>query len=169
MRVAKPFVIPVRSMTTSRLKLPAIATSSGACSCGNVTFLARFTTPLGAVQARKCDCDFCVARGAKYASDPVGALEFRVKGDEDSVHLVKQEPDSNAEFLICGKCDTLAGVVFKDRLAGHLIGTINASLVPAGTFAGEVVVSPKKLDAAQKIQRWKENWFSDVIINYRSI
>jgi hypothetical protein len=117
-------------------------------------------------QPRSCDCDFCVARNATYASDPKGSLQFNVSNKE-ALKLTKQDPDSNAEFLICKSCDTLAGVIFKPAGEAKHIGTINAALLDPATFGTKMVVSPKLLNADQKIQRWKDNWFHNVEVHYK--
>jgi hypothetical protein len=46
-----------------------------------------------------------------------------------------------------------------------LYAAVNAKVVDAGTtFAAEQSVSPKQLSAGQKMNRWKDIWFSDVRI-----
>lgn len=162
-----PLRIHRRLFSSSRLRLPAlIATSTGECRCGNISFSAQFTSKLDRVQPRRCDCDFCVARDVKYASDPNGVLQFEVK-NRNKIKFVKQDPGSNAEFIICTACDTLTGVVFKPPGEEGLIGTVNASIARNSPFAADVSVSPKLLNAEQKIQRWKENWFHGVTITYK--
>lgn len=152
-----------RLHSTVRLKMPPMQGSvvSGSCACGNVAFEARFAKSPREITTRTCDCDYCVARNAKYASDPLGDLKFIIK-KQNGYQFSKQEPESNAKFLSCLDCADLVGVIFRPEDSNKLIGTLNASLVIGQPFGGTAIVSPKKLNPQEKIQRWKENWFGNV-------
>jgi len=49
------------------------------------------------------------------------------------------------------------------RLEGRLFAVINAMAVDGATKFGERrSVSPKKLSADEKLQRWRDLWFPDI-------
>lgn len=112
---------------------------------------------------RACDCAFCRAHAASYVSDSQGKLEIRVK---DAANLSKYRQGSGiAECLICKICGVLVGVSYNDD--GRLYATINSKAVKNGAFGAETAVSPKTLGDQEKVERWKDLWFSDVTITQR--
>jgi len=133
----------------------------GACHCGNSRVEVALSRAPETYAPRACDCDFCRRHGAAYLSDPAGALRIRVK---DARLLGKYRQGSAlADCLICTNCGVLLGVAY--AADGRLFATVNCRIVEGGiVFAETIVVSPKALSAAQKVERWKELWFSDVAI-----
>lgn len=68
-----------------------------------------------------------------------------------------------ADCLVCSVCGVLVGVCYEEH--GHLYATVNSKTVGNSTdFGAEAVVSPRTLNDQEKIQRWKNAWFSDVSI-----
>jgi hypothetical protein len=87
-------------------------------------------------------------------------LEIRVK---DSANLSRYRQGSGiAECLICKICGVLVGISYNED--GRLYAAVNSKAVENGAFGAETAVSPKTLDDRDKIERWKNIWFSDVAI-----
>ena len=135
----------------------------GGCYCNNVTFEMKMTGELGSYEPRACDCDFCSKHGASYVSDTNGKLTIFVKDDSN---LSKYKQGSGiADFLICKTCGVLVGACYEEQ--GQLYAAINSKAIDEiATLGPERVVSPKLLSDEEKIQRWKEIWFSDAKIKH---
>lgn len=133
----------------------------GGCYCGNVRLEIRLSRPPEGYNPRACDCDFCTKHSAAYFSDPAGSLRVRIR-DEARVSRYRQG-SGQAEFLVCADCGVLVGVMYASE--GRLFGAVNARAAEGGVkFGPEQAVSPKRLSAADKAQRWQDAWFSDVSI-----
>jgi hypothetical protein len=134
---------------------------SGGCHCGNITFEMEVTGKPDFYTPRACDCDFCDKHAASYVSDPSGKLIITV---ESETNLSKYRQGSEiAEFLICKICGVLVGVCHEEH--ERLYAAINSKTVEnAADFGAERAVSPKTLSDLDKVQRWKNNWFSNVSI-----
>jgi hypothetical protein len=132
---------------------------NGGCHCGNILLSIELSRPPGEYNPRTCDCEFCRKHGASYVSDPHGALLIRVKDRNASRHY--RQGSGLADFLLCGNCGVLAGVCYLSD--GRLYGTANVRALDTGAdFGPEQAVSPKKLSAGGKVDRWLDNWFSTV-------
>ncbi len=70
-----------------------------------------------------------------------------------------------AEFLLCKACGVLIGAVYRE--AGQMYGAINSKSIDNGAdFGKESVTSPKLLADSEKIERWRDLWFSKVEIKF---
>jgi hypothetical protein len=131
----------------------------GSCYCHNVTFTAELSQPPESYHPRACDCDFCRKQGAAYLSDPQGSLILHV--DETPWLRKYRQGEKVAEFLICIHCGVLVAVVH--ATPEGTFGAINVRAVDGQVVFGEpVTVSPKKLNATEKMKRWQEVWFKNV-------
>ena len=69
-----------------------------------------------------------------------------------------------AELLLCGNCGVLIGALYRND--GRVYATINAKVVDGPTaFGAEQSVSPKNLAETDKVKRWKELWFANVVLS----
>ena len=138
--------------------------ASGGCHCKNITFKIETTEEFETHEPRACDCEFCTKHSASYISDPKGSLKIVVTNKND---LKKYKVGSGvADFLICNECGVFVSVCYEEQ--GRIYASINSKTVDKKTnFGGEVVVSPKQLDDVDKIKRWKDIWFADVVITYK--
>lgn len=126
----------------------------GQCDCGNITFVITLPRSLDTYAPRACDCIFCTSRGLAYLSDPAGNLELH-----SQVPLIKlRQGSSQAEFLSCTNCGVVVAVVFpfEERLFGAVIAAL---IDQSQQLQKAVVVSPKLLEPAEKIERWIKLWF----------
>jgi hypothetical protein len=134
---------------------------SGGCYCGNIRLIVSLSKEATAYNPRACDCDFCQKHAAAYVSDSKGALSIRIR-EARQVNRFRQGSNT-AEMLLCRTCGVLVGALYQE--AGRLFGTLNAKALDCrASFGPEQTVSPKSLPADQKVQRWREIWFSDVSV-----
>jgi hypothetical protein len=134
---------------------------TGGCHCGNIQIELELTRAPETYNPRACDCDFCTKHSAAYVSDPKGSLAIRIK-DESKVGKYRQG-NAIAEFLICTSCGVLVGVTYKSER--QVYGAANAKAIQGGKgFGPEQPVSPKKLSGDEKMSRWQDVWFPDVIV-----
>lgn len=110
---------------------------------------------------RACDCSFCVKHGAAYLSDAQGRLTIRAENLDSLRHY--RQGSRNADCLFCGTCGVLVALVC--HIDGRLHGTINSRILnDVQSFAEPAKVSPKSLTVQDKLMRWKQMWFSDVVV-----
>lgn len=133
----------------------------GGCHCGNITVELQLAGAPESYRPRACDCDFCRKHGAAYVSDPKGSLAVRIK--DESERSTYRQGSGQAEFLLCRNCGVLVGAFL--RSGSQIHATVNVkALADNAAFGTEQVVSPQKLSADQKVQRWQDVWFANVTI-----
>jgi hypothetical protein len=138
---------------------------SGSCYCGNIRIQASFSQDLASYNPRACDCDFCRKHAAGYVSDPSGSLRIEIRSDLE-VNRFRQGSNT-AEMLVCRACGVLVGALYRD--SNRLFGTLNAKALDSDVSLGpEKSVSPKTLSADQKVQRWRDLWFPEVLLEVQS-
>ena len=132
---------------------------TGGCHCGNLGFEMEITSRLSSYSPRTCDCSFCQKHSASYISDNQGKLTIYI---EDKNNFNKyRHGDRIADFLICQICGVLIGVCYQNQEC--LYAAINSKAIDQNPdFQPETIVSPKMLNSQEKIQRWKNAWFSNV-------
>lgn len=132
---------------------------SGGCHCGRLAMDIQLSREPGTFRPRACDCNFCRLHGAAYISDPEGSIRFRIK-DKQAL-TTYQQGSKQAEFLLCGHCGVVLGVLYRD--AGRLYAAANANAVDAAAgFGLDQPMSPQALSAEEKARRWRDLWFSRV-------
>jgi hypothetical protein len=132
---------------------------SGGCHCGNIRVELDLSRPPDSYNPRSCDCDFCRKHSASYVSDAQGSLVIRLKDERDAGWY--RQGSGAAECLFCRNCGVLVGAVYRSDQQLH--ASVNVRAVDARVkFAAEQPVSPQRLSASEKIQRWQDIWFSDV-------
>jgi hypothetical protein len=144
----------------------ATHTMAGGCYCGNVLVKIRLARAPASYHPRACDCDFCRKHGAAYISDALGAMEIEIgaAGDRGSY----RQGSEAAELLFCRRCGVLAGAIC--QIADRWYGTVNVRIFgSAPAFGPELAVSPKQLSATEKLQRWQDLWFPDVIVRTKAM
>ncbi|MHB8406154.1 MAG: GFA family protein [Gammaproteobacteria bacterium] len=135
--------------------------ASGGCHCGNIRVELELARAPDSYHPRACDCDFCRQHNAAYVSDPQGSLVIRIKDQRLSGRY--RQGSGQAEFLFCGNCGVLVGVLY--RHDGRVYAAVNAKAVEGGkSFGAEQPVSPKTLSASEKARRWQDIWFSNISI-----
>jgi hypothetical protein len=134
---------------------------SGGCHCGQLRVEVQLTGTPASYNPRACDCDFCRKHGAAYLSDPRGTLIIRI-ADRHAAGRYRQG-SGLAELLFCRHCGVAIGALYRSEQ--RLYGVVNANVLDAAAgFGAEHSVSPQRLSADQKVSRWRELWFADVLI-----
>lgn len=119
----------------------------GRCHCGTLTLRYSTASEPASIRPRACDCSYCTLQGALYVSDPSGWLELA-----SGAHKYRQG-EERADFLSCPRCAVLLAVVYAGR------GAVNARCLECfGDFGRPMVVSPAKLKAEEKLERWQAHW-----------
>jgi hypothetical protein len=110
---------------------------------------------LTAFTPRACDCDFCTRHRAAWVSDSEGSLLVRDAGKQLRRY---RQGSGQAEFLFCGNCGVLIGVVcIADD--GILRGAVNRNSFNERSLLGaEAVASPQRLAPEAKLARWSQLW-----------
>lgn len=135
--------------------------TGGGCYCGNIRLTVSLSRDPAAYNPRACDCDFCRKHGAAYVSDPQGELRIQI-AEAGQVNRFRQGSNT-AEMLLCRQCGVLVGALYQE--AGRLFGTLNANALDCrAAFGPQQTVSPRLLAADQKVQRWRDIWFSQVTV-----
>jgi hypothetical protein len=136
---------------------------TGGCHCGNVLVHMELGFAPNSFNPRACDCDFCRMHDACYVSDTRGSVRFQIKQEHDCAYY--RQGSGIAQFLICRNCAVLIGVLY--RAEPLLYAAVNARIFGAAAcFGSEQPASPKHLSETQKVERWREVWFSKVRIVY---
>jgi hypothetical protein len=134
---------------------------SGGCHCGNIRLDLQLTHAPADYQPRACDCDFCRMHGAAYVSDAAGTLQLRIR-DPDAAGRYRQG-SGRAELVLCRTCGVLIGAVC--AIEEQLYGTVNARALDAyAQFGAAQTVSPRTLNESDKVRRWQQLWFPNVVI-----
>ncbi len=133
----------------------AVNSSSGKCICGNTKVKVYLPETLDKYSPRACDCDFCVSRHISYISHPDGGLEI-----ESNAPLEFQRQGSKqASFITCSSCKSVIAVSV--QLENKLIGALNSTLLSDFSLLQKpMIVSPKKLGAKEKLERWQALWLN---------
>jgi hypothetical protein len=136
-----------------------MSTVLGGCDCGNLSVELELPKPSDSYHPRACDCRFCRKHAAAYVSDPQGSLRIRVR--ETELLGRYRQGSGTAECLLCARCGVLIGVSYQE---GELrYAAVNAQAIGDGTtFGSPTVISPKALAIDERVQRWKQLWFSNV-------
>jgi len=134
---------------------------SGGCYCGNIHLAVKLTREPSDLRPRACDCDFCQKHGAAYVSDPQGSVTVRIQDERETARY--HQGSGIAELLLCRTCGVLVGALYRD--AERLFATVNFKTLDCrADFGAEQTVSPRKLAAQEKMQRWQDIWFGDVTV-----
>ena len=125
----------------------------GQCHCGQAKLTIKLPKPLLEYQSRACDCDFCTSRNISYLSDPDSQIEII----SDIPLLQSQQGSNQATFLSCNQCHSVLAVALIEK--DMSLGTINVNLIQTSEpLQAPVIVSPQRLSASERKQRWKTLW-----------
>ena len=133
----------------------------GSCHCGQLGLEFSTAREITGFSPRACDCSFCQMHGAAYVSDPAGRLS--IFENEPGALRIYRQGSKRAQFLMCANCGVLVAVVMEE--AGRLFGAANAACIDGRqAFAAPVAVSPQLLGPDEKVSRWQQAWFADVLV-----
>ena len=127
---------------------------SGACTCGKVKVSVVAEEKAKNIHPRICDCEYCKRNPSSVISHP--SMVIKVMSELD-VLKTEKNGEGLANFYRCPNCDCL--VVIACSIAGILRGAVNADILCCdGRFGEDVNVSPKSLNAHEKMERWSMLW-----------
>jgi hypothetical protein len=126
----------------------------GGCHCGRVRVALKTARTAEELVPRACDCSFCRKHGAAWLSDPFGTLKVDAQ-ETRGFHMYRQGSET-ADMLMCVRCGVLVAVVFEHD--DGVFGAINAACLEGIALPASVAVSPQRLSAAEKIERWRALW-----------
>lgn len=135
---------------------------TGGCHCGNISLEVELSAEPSSYHPRACDCTYCRQHGASWLSDAKGSVVIRVADPRQ--RGVYRQGSEQAELLLCRRCGGLMAVLL--QADGKVFGAVNAKAFVASdvAFGAEICVSPQKLAAADKVKRWRDLWFSRVVL-----
>jgi hypothetical protein len=137
----------------------------GGCHCGNISYVAEFSNELHSYTPRACDCKLCKSHGAAYASDKNGKLLITIKNEAEISRY--RQGSRIADFIICKNCGVMTAVCYEEN--GCVYGTINIrSSEEYDLFSDGQEMRLTQLSDNERIKRWKDNWFSYVVIEHES-
>jgi hypothetical protein len=141
---------------------PAAATGlRGGCHCGRLRIAFDTAQMPETLRPRVCDCGFCRKHGAAWLSDPAGRL--RVDAEDIEALSVYRQGSETARFLLCARCGVLIATVLDAN--DERFAALNASCLDGEFELGaSVPISPQRLSAAEKIERWRSLWTRDVAL-----
>jgi hypothetical protein len=134
--------------------------SAGVAIAETSAFRPFFSRDLASYNPRACDCDFCRKHVAAYVSDPSGSLQIQIR-NELEVNRLRQRSHT-AEMLLFRTCGVLVAALYRE--SNRLFGALNVKALDS-SCGPEQGVSPKLLSPEQKVRRWRDIWFPDVILN----
>lgn len=125
--------------------------STAICQCGKSKVTITLLKPLNEYQPRACNCSYCVTKNLMYLSEPEGEITVR-----SAALSFEQQGDKLTSFLLCRHCNDVIAVVYCDK--SRQLGAVNATLFTQPAAGTPVEVSPGKLTAMEKVERWKRVW-----------
>ncbi len=134
--------------------------TSGRCRCGNIRFEFESGAPRSELPVRVCRCAFCVPHGARYTSDPAGAVHVEI----DDGALVQRYAFGHrtAEFILCRRCGCvpLATSVIDEKT--YAIININVTDDPDAFSRPPAAFDYDGETVDRRLTRRKENWIGTV-------
>lgn len=138
-----------------------MAVHQGSCYCGNITVTVTTDEPFTAITPRACDCNYCTMHGATWASVPDAVLEIEIQ-NEAAINLFQQGSGA-ARFWLCQRCGVVPAATCD--IDGSRRGVVNTNcMLERKQFPAAHQVSPKKLSADEKKDRWSDIWINKVVI-----
>lgn len=132
----------------------SIMRSAGSCKCGTVRVTVEAEEKTRHMHPRICDCDYCKRNPSSVISHPSMVIEVMSHLKD---LIIENNGDALANFYRCPGCNTL--IVVASVISGKLRGAVNADILDcADSFGESVNVSPKRLNAEEKLERWGNLW-----------
>ena len=132
----------------------------GHCHCNNIEVV--WHTVDYSVVPRACQCAYCLAKGAAYVCKPGTAVTVRIHNER--LHRTVAHGSRTATFHECGHCGDLVFVTA--QIDGDTYGVLNAPCMHnARGFSAAVSLDFSAQTAAQKRERWQQNWCHPVSIS----
>ena len=129
---------------------------AGRCHCGNLEVGFESRRPPEELLVRRCACSFCRRHGARYVSDPNGAVRIRVR---DPARLIRYRfGHRSAHFLVCGACGVFLGAVITRNGASAAVINVNTLEEPESFGAEPAAFDYEAEDEAERLARRAARW-----------
>lgn len=127
---------------------------TGSCECKQVKVVVSVDERANNLHPRVCDCDYCNLYPAPVISHPT--MKIEVFASLANLKIDKNG-DELARFYRCPNCNNL--IIVGCEIDEQLRGAVNAGLLTkVAHFGGRIKISPKKLTAQEKLERWRTLW-----------
>ena len=131
----------------------------GNCRCNNIQVV--WHTVDYSVVPRACQCEYCLEKGAAYVSKSGTAVDVLVHKERH--HRIIMHGSGNDRFHECGSCGEVVFVTAD--IDGDIYGVLNAMCMRNKLgFPAAVMADLSGQTAAQKRDRWRQNWCHPVTI-----
>ncbi len=136
--------------------------TSGRCHCGNIRFEFESGVPPSELPVRVCGCAFCIRHGARYTSDPGGAV--RVEIDDGEFVQRYAFGHRTAEFILCRRCGCvpLATSIIDGKT--YAIININVTEDPDAFSRPATAFDYDEETVEERLMRRREKWIGSVTI-----
>lgn len=127
----------------------------GSCHCRAIRFKAETAVAAAALKVRRCSCSYCQKAGARWWSDPEGALTLSATDPGFGTYRFGSK---TADFLFCPHCGVLMAAYCEIGGTGYAVVNLNAvtgldaAALPAASFTFE------SEDTASRLARRQRNW-----------
>ena len=137
----------------------------GACHCGNIEYRLKWPPDQPVVPVRACDCSFCRKHGAAWTSNPEAELRICLR---DPGKIAPYRFGTNtADFHVCSRCGVVPFVSCEYDGRMYAVVNVNTFHDAEGVSMARSTASFGSEDAADRLDRRKRNWISDVAMTYR--
>ena len=132
---------------------------TGGCDCNNIQIT--WNTVDYSLVPRACQCDYCLSKTAAYVTKSGTSFNASIRSEKH--HKEVRHGSNSAVFHECTNCNQVIFVT--SEIDGELYGALNANhLRNKFGFSASVKLNFSSQTAAQKRERWRQNWCYPVLI-----
>jgi hypothetical protein len=128
----------------------------GGCHCGNIRYWLRTRRILDELPLRACGCSFCRKHGARYTSDPEGALDVTIAASVSRY----QFSTGVVDFLVCPKCGVMTLAL--TRIGERDYAVVNANTLDDAPSGAALAADFSGETTDESVERRKRNWIGNV-------
>jgi len=132
----------------------------GGCHCGNIRFALTWRPEPSHIEARACNCSFCLKHGGLWTACPGGMLEV-TRRDPGRVQAYRFGT-ATAEFHVCRDCGVVPVVTSDIGGRRYAVVSVHAFEAVAPSFIRPAPASFAGESTEQRLQRRERGWIPDV-------
>ena len=136
---------------------------TGKCHCGNISYELEWPGEPSAIQARACNCSFCVKHGGVWTSNPKAALGVAIR---DPSRITQYRfGTKTADFHVCANCGVVPLVT--STIDGRRYAVINVNTFEnvEPSLLHRASASFEDEETESRLARRKRYWIADVRFN----
>ncbi len=136
---------------------------AGGCHCAAIRFELETDTHPSGMPVRACRCTFCTKHGARFTSDPAGAVRVVVADPG----LVERYTFGHrtADFLVCRRCGAVPAILSRIGGATYAVVNINTADDPGAFAQAPVTVDFDGEARDDRLARRRKNWIGTVALS----